>query len=83
MNINESTLAAKWNEYAACVIPLDAPEVQRVETKRAFYAGASAMWNFMSLVSANDISEDEGVNMLSGFEQELVHFAEQVVKGED
>lgn len=33
-------IEAAWLSYEKSVIPPDAPEVQRVESRRAFYAGA-------------------------------------------
>ena len=37
------TLAEAWASYAASVLPSTAPLVQRVETRRGFYAGAQAL----------------------------------------
>jgi hypothetical protein len=31
-----------WRQYAEHIVPADAPEVQMIETRRAFYAGAIA-----------------------------------------
>ena len=33
----------RWKNYRLRVIPLDAPELQAVECRRAFYAGAQAV----------------------------------------
>ena len=37
------TAAELWESYETEVLPKDAPDVQRVECKRAFYAGAFAV----------------------------------------
>lgn len=33
-----------WRDYEIRVIPLNAPEVQRTESRRAFYGGAVSMF---------------------------------------
>jgi len=37
-------IADAWRDYEIQIVPLDAPEVQRTESRRAFYAGAIAMF---------------------------------------
>lgn len=38
-----NTIADEWDEFAKHVVPPDAPDVQRVEMRVAFYAGATAL----------------------------------------
>ena len=38
---------SKWDSYKKMVVPKDAPGVQIDETKKAFYAGASALMNLI------------------------------------
>jgi hypothetical protein len=40
---NRKPIEAEWRVYAEQVIPFDAPDTQRVECRRAFYAGATAL----------------------------------------
>lgn len=42
------SLAAEWTAYAEQVIPEHAPLVQRIESRRAFYAGAQALLGLIS-----------------------------------
>jgi hypothetical protein len=37
------TIDVEWRNYRNRVIPKSAPEIQILESRRAFYAGASAM----------------------------------------
>lgn len=37
-------IAEAWRDFEIQVIPLNAPEIQRTECRRAFYAGAIAMF---------------------------------------
>lgn len=47
-------IAPMWNAYLREVIPAAAPDVQRTECRRAFYAGAQAMYSLM----VADLPED-------------------------
>lgn len=38
-------IADAWRDFEIQIVPLDAPKVQRVETRRAFYQGAIAMFS--------------------------------------
>lgn len=68
-------LAVAWDSYRR-VIPADAPRVQLVETRRAFYAGAQA---FMSAcAAAPDNGEDRVINGLCA---ELRQFVDDVTNG--
>lgn len=51
------TIGEEWASYQTEVVPADAPEVQREECKRAFYAGAQAM--FSAVMEAAEPEEDE------------------------
>lgn len=37
-------IADAWRDFEIQVVPLNASDVQRVETRRAFYQGANAMF---------------------------------------
>ena len=72
-----------WRSYLHQVVPRGAPPVQVRETKRAFFAGASAYaFTVMSLVSkgAGVTAADE--SMMKDIMQELEDFTESVGKGQ-
>lgn len=73
---NPETIAAAWSDYLARVIPADAPEIQRTECKRAFYAGAGIM--FTLVCSAGDRGDQAGMNQLSALFKEVTDFVEIV-----
>ena len=53
------TIASGWESYNSKVLPQDAGEVQRSETRRAFYAGA--WWCLLQVflrIGEGDVSED-------------------------
>lgn len=45
-----------WNEYSQTVLSKDAPEAQFIETRRAFYAGVSALFGLLM----RDIGPEDG-----------------------
>jgi len=76
-----NTIAEKWNQYEG-LFHEKAGEVQRKETKRAFYAGAMAFMVITMRIGEKEISEEAGCAMMMGLEEELKLFAKQVIKGE-
>lgn len=64
------TIRELWTTYLANVVPAAASAAQREETKRAFYAGAQAM--FLAVMGAT-MPEDERVceAHLTALEREL------------
>jgi len=38
----------RWNDYRDRAIPIDAAPVQRLETEKAFFAGALSMYEFIT-----------------------------------
>lgn len=84
---DEQTLKAKWESYDTHVLPANASETQRVETRRAFYAGAQAMFGLIQTLgedSADDLNEptDAEIDQIEGWEKELQGFVEQIRAGE-
>ena len=77
-----NTIQEQWNSFKLLVVPKDAPPIQRQEMRMAFYAGAEAMMRIQWAVGDEAISEDAGVAILEGCQDELRRFAEQVQNGE-
>ncbi len=70
-----------WNRYAANM-PADAPAVQFLECRRAFYAGAWSMLTTLTTkVGADDISEDDGAEAIATLQREVMAFAADVERG--
>ena len=66
----------QWFMLEKFVVPETAPEIQRQEMRRAFYAGMMRLqWN-------KSISEDAGVAILEGCREETKTFATQVKNGD-
>lgn len=77
-----ATIKAQWDAFAQLVIPADAPRIQRIEMKRAFYAGAQGYFNLASSDLIYGTSDEEGVLLIEAWRQELLAFAESVEAGE-
>lgn len=72
------TMEGLWSSYAREVLPADAPEVQRVECRRAFYAGAKA---FEYALSEPPDELGGAVAQIAGLIDELEAFAGDVREG--
>jgi hypothetical protein len=53
----------------------DSDEVFGATVKHAFYSGAAAMLELMTRVAPDDVSEDQGVEMLTRLQEELHAYA--------
>lgn len=65
----------QWEEYSRMTMPSNASLTQRVETRKAFYAGFASC--FASITSVADDSDDQGIVLLESLKREL----EQYVQG--
>jgi hypothetical protein len=70
------TVEQQWNDYSSRIFRgLSISEVQRNETKQAFYAGAySILMTLRDVLGDDAISEDAGVQILENYKQELEKF---------
>jgi hypothetical protein len=76
------TVASQWESFAALVLPADAGDVQRQETRRAFYAGAQALLGLMMHgLEATDEVTDDDVASLTRLQEELAAFVRDVKEG--
>lgn len=72
-----------WQEYEMKVIPPTAPKVQRVETKRAFYAGVRALLGgLMNRFEEGEEPTKEDLKLMDGVVLEIKDFYEEVKAGE-
>lgn len=75
-------LSDEWDSYAKDVLPKGAPMVQRVETRRAFYAGAGAMFSCVAGgLDADHEPTDLDVAYMESLHQELIQFSRDIATG--
>lgn len=75
------TVRAGWLTYAERVVPADAGAAQKLETRRAFYAGAQHLLNINAAIGEPEISENTGVEILASLQKELLQFVADVLEG--
>lgn len=76
-------LGAAWRTYRTRVIPLTAPPVQATESRRAFYAGAHALFTVMlaALEPGDGEPTAAELRMVDELDEELRAFAQEIKDG--
>ncbi len=78
-----NTIQSHWEDYRRRVLPKDAGPVQIRETQMAFYAGAWAVFRILKDGVADTKTDEAGVAMLMGLQEECQAFARSVVGPEE
>ena len=77
------TIKSMWHSYSERVIPRNAGVVQRMECRRAFYAGAQAynavILNFLE--PGTDEITDADMALIQELQDELNQFCQDVERG--
>lgn len=74
------SVARMWASFSE-VIPPDAPDVQRVEMRRAFYAGVWGLMCEVKRVGTDEVSEDAGVAYFESIVAECQAFRAELLAG--
>lgn len=70
-----------WRDYAERVVPTGAPPIQMQETKRAFYAGAIALWStIIKSLDADSEPTDADMERMSAINDELQEFVDSLAE---
>ena len=81
MGENFYTLDFQWRSYVELVMPVEAEENQRIESRRAFYAGAQAVFKVIwSLDPGDDVTKTD-TTKLDVICDELETFVKDVEEG--
>lgn len=70
-----------WQSFRANVIAANASDIQLIEMRRAFYAGAASLMGICHAVGDDNVTEDEGEMILKNCEIELDIFSKLVEAG--
>ena len=70
-----------WESYDRDVVPKDASDSQRLEVRRAFFAGAVAMQTINNVIAQPELPEAVGMKMLSAVQAELDDFKVGIGRG--
>lgn len=75
-------MAEQWDQFARAVLPPNTPAVQRLEMRRAFYAGAQAiLFRVIAAFAPETEPTEADLAVMSDLEQELKDFAKSVAEG--
>lgn len=72
-----------WNQYAEHVLPSNCSDVQRRETRQAFYAGAAHLWESF-IANLDTASSDEtpaDLSLAEGVQDEIDRFKRDLLRG--
>ena len=68
-------IATAWQSYLASVIPPDASDVQKLESRLAFYAGAAALWKgLMTVLESGAEPTEADLALMESIQTELTDF---------
>ncbi len=81
-SVHEARFAVKWAEFFARCIPPEASEIQRRETRRAFYAGGAALFQTILTLLEPGAEPTEGdLLLLDDLKAEFDGFAKDLEAG--
>jgi len=71
-----------WKSYEQSCMRPSTSVAQRIEMRRAFYAGAATTLNAVLETGEDHISEDAGVETLESMKADIAIFTEKVKNGQ-
>jgi hypothetical protein len=81
-SVNRKTLFEEWFTFASSVIPERAPDIQRTEMRRAWYAGAAALFALITEgLDPEAEPTDADVAYMENLKVELEKFALDIAGG--
>jgi hypothetical protein len=80
--LDKISVGASWTSFEDAILPKGAPEIQRIEMRRAFYGGAfSILATCLTVVGDPAVPDEEGVKLLDRLHKECMAFARRVGAG--
>lgn len=79
-NARIETIEEMWKDFESKTGLEKAPQVQRTEMRRAFYAGVIS---FHGVVTGPmcDLSDDDGIGVLEGFNEQIAAYVTELQLG--
>lgn len=65
------TIGEYWKSFESAIIPTDAPDIQKREMRKAFYAGAASVADIQYRIGCDDVSEEEGMKTLEKLHRDI------------
>lgn len=75
-------IAPLWNQFSKRILPDSASDMERLQMRRSFYAGASLLFSIVT-EKTNDpnISSTDGARFMGELANEITSFADQISNG--
>lgn len=72
----------QWNSFAQIVLPKECSDLQRKEMRRAFFAGAVALWEifFRGLTDGDDVNPQD-LEKMADLQAEFGLYLERLKRG--
>lgn len=79
---DQKIMDAAWRSYAEQVLPFGASDVQRQESRRAFYAGAQSLFGgILTMLDPGEEPTDADLAKMDAVQAELSQFADDIQAG--
>jgi hypothetical protein len=77
LGISAQELFERWRKYRT-ILPADAPPIQAIETRRAYYAGAQAIIDVLISMEGQRSTAQQRVQAIESLRQEVERFRADV-----
>jgi len=74
------TIQDEWKEFEKKVIPKDAGEDQRNDTKKSFFAGALIVFYLMDNIKIGKIPREEVSYYIDNLHEECIEFGKEQIR---
>ena len=75
-------MAEQWDEFDRKILPKDCPSTQRIEMRRAFYAGAQAiLFRVIMALAPESEPTAEDLQIMTDLDEELRDFGKLIQQG--
>jgi hypothetical protein len=82
MKQTRQIIESEWQAYRRQVVPANAPEVQMLECRRAFWAGASSLFGaIMNILEPGTEATEADLDLMTAISEELKAFVADVKRG--
>lgn len=82
--MSRQRILESWNEFARVVLPSNVGQTQMIETRRAFFAGAIALFDIVTRtpeVVGADHTMDDGMKVFDEIAAEIKLYADRLRSG--
>jgi hypothetical protein len=80
--MSQNLMEKQWQMFEKMVLPENCDAIQRQEMRRAFYAGASALFSgVLAALSGGDEATPADMQIVEDLHNELRQFGQAVVEG--